>query len=72
MKLVSDLCERVILMKSGEIIADGKIKEVFTRESLLEKTKIELPEIAKLSKILGFGIIFDPKELYEKWRSLND
>jgi len=72
MQLVSDLCERVILMKSGEIIADGKIKEVFNRESLLEKTKIELPEIAKLSKILGFGIIFDPKELYEKWRSLND
>jgi energy-coupling factor transport system ATP-binding protein len=72
MELVSDLCERIILMKSGEIIADGGIKDIFDDSNLLEKTRLDLPEIAKLSKILEFGVVFDPEELYRKWRVSND
>ncbi len=63
MKLVSDLCERIILMKSGEIIADGGIKDIFNDSNLLEKTRLDLPEIAQRTKILELGIVFDPEEL---------
>lgn len=72
MELVSQLCERVVLMKSGEIIADGPMKEIFTDTDLIERTSLDLPEIAKLSKILGYGVIFDPAELYERWRKDHD
>ena len=72
MELISDLCDRVVLMKSGEIIADGAIKKIFDDHDLLEKTRLDLPEIAKLSKILGFGVVFSPEELYRKWRASHD
>ncbi|MEA1993497.1 MAG: ABC transporter ATP-binding protein [Euryarchaeota archaeon] len=72
MELISQLCERVVLMKSGEIIADGKMEEIFTDTVLLERTSLDLPEIAKLSKILGYGVLFDPTELYKRWRGGHD
>ncbi len=72
MELIADLCERFVLMKSGEIIANGTAQEIFRNEELLEETRLELPEIAKLSKILGLGVVFDPDELYRKWGGMRD
>ena len=41
--MVWDVCDRVVLIKEGVIIADGKTKEILSDKSLLEKSGLELP-----------------------------
>lgn len=41
--LVMDLCERVIILKSGVIFADGIPKELFRNRELMEEAGLEIP-----------------------------
>lgn len=41
--LVLDLCERVIILRKGEVFADGKPLELFRDEELMEKAGLEVP-----------------------------
>lgn len=41
--LVLDLCERVIILKKGEVFADGKPGELFLNKELMEDSGLELP-----------------------------
>lgn len=41
--LVLDLCERVIVLRKGEVFADGKPMELFRNEELMEKAGLEIP-----------------------------
>ncbi|MDD2484756.1 MAG: ABC transporter ATP-binding protein [Eubacteriales bacterium] len=41
--LAMDLCERVIILKNGEILADGPAKEILCDKELLEGAGLELP-----------------------------
>lgn len=38
-----DTCERVLIMASGKVVADGKTKEILSDESLLKGNNLELP-----------------------------
>jgi len=58
MELVSDYAERVIVMKNGEVIGDGSIRDVFNSEKLIRDAHLMLPEIIKFGKLVGdTGII---------------
>lgn len=41
--LILDICERVIVVKSGEIVADGKAYNILTDEKLLDSCGLEVP-----------------------------
>ena len=41
--LVLDLCERVIILRKGEVFADGKPMELFLNERLMEQAGLEVP-----------------------------
>jgi cobalt/nickel transport system ATP-binding protein len=41
--MVLDICERVIILKNGQVFAQGKTKEILTNQLLLEEAGLELP-----------------------------
>jgi cobalt/nickel transport system ATP-binding protein len=41
--LVLDLCERVIILKKGEVFADGSPMELFLNRELMEESGLEIP-----------------------------
>jgi len=41
--LVLDLCERVIILRKGEVFADGKPMELFRDKELMEASGLEIP-----------------------------
>jgi cobalt/nickel transport system ATP-binding protein len=41
--LVLDLCERVIILKNGEVFADGEPMELFRNRKLMEESGLEIP-----------------------------
>ena len=44
--------DRVIVMDSGNVVLDGTPAEVFSKEEIIEKAGLELPDSAKLANIL--------------------
>ncbi|GAB2028259.1 energy-coupling factor ABC transporter ATP-binding protein [Lactovum odontotermitis] len=52
MDFVAEVFERVIVLKNGQILADGTAHEVFAQEEVLDAAGLELPHIAALSKAL--------------------
>jgi energy-coupling factor transport system ATP-binding protein len=47
-EFVAECNPRVVLMREGRIVADGKGKEILTDPALLEKSSIVLPQIAQV------------------------
>lgn len=41
--LVLDLCERVIILRNGEVFADGKPAELFRDKELMDESGLEIP-----------------------------
>lgn len=41
--LVLDLCERVIILRKGEVFADGKPAVLFSNQELMEESGLEIP-----------------------------
>lgn len=71
------LSQRVIVLKEGEIIFDGKPKALFDSPEILKRTNLDLPPVGKLRKTLiehGLNISgdsMDEDELAEDiWQSL--
>jgi len=38
-----DLCERTIIIREGEVVADGKSIDILNNESLLSESNLEKP-----------------------------
>lgn len=43
MDMVVDLCERTVILKDGQVIADGPTRKLLTDEKLMEESGLELP-----------------------------
>lgn len=43
MDLAEELCQRVVVLSKGQIVADGRKEEIFRRKELLESCSLELP-----------------------------
>ncbi len=51
--VVAEYAHRAIVIHNGSIIIDGTVREVFSRQAELESVGMRLPEIVKLSNMLG-------------------
>lgn len=49
---VARFAKRVIVMREGEIVLDGSVKEVFQSSEELEKMGLDIPKASKLSALL--------------------
>ena len=65
MKLVAEMATRIVILKEGEIAADGHPRTIFGDHALLHENFLEEPQITKLSQILGCGICLTVPELLE-------
>jgi len=52
MKLVSEFCDRVVVMNEGRILLDGKPAEVFSSQDQLRQASLKPPQIAQLAQAL--------------------
>ncbi len=53
MELVAQYAERVIVLSEGKIISDEITTKTFTKQNILEKSRLQRPEINKLGFLLG-------------------
>ena len=69
-EFIAKLKPRIILMKQGRIIADGKAEEILLDEDLLISCNLLPPQIVSLTKSLNFiGIrpsLIEPRKLAEE------
>jgi energy-coupling factor transporter ATP-binding protein EcfA2 len=63
MRLVAEMAHRIIILKQGEIAADGSSHEIFSDEPLLHDNFLEAPQITRLSRLMGCGICLSVPEL---------
>ncbi|MBX3090986.1 MAG: ABC transporter ATP-binding protein [Cryobacterium sp.] len=47
--------ERTVVMAQGEVLADGAPSEVFIQDAVLEKARVEAPQLARLADALGWA-----------------
>ncbi|MEW6686945.1 MAG: energy-coupling factor transporter ATPase [Candidatus Edwardsbacteria bacterium] len=57
MWVVSAYAHRMILMKQGRILADGKTREIFRQRELLQETSLKPPGVVNLSSQLGYTLL---------------
>ena len=53
MELVLDYAKRMIVMANGNIIADGKTKDILHNEIILKEASLRMPQITAVAKKLG-------------------
>jgi len=67
MPLLADVVERVIVMKSTEIIADASPREVFADRALMARTNLQAPQVTEIALQtvvpLGGPVALTPGEL---------
>ncbi len=67
MPLLADVVERVIVMKSTEIIADASPREVFADKTLMARTNLQAPQVTEIALQtvvpLGGPVALTPAEL---------
>lgn len=67
MPLLADVVERVVVMKSTEIIADASPREVFADRALMARTNLQAPQVTEIALQtvvpLGGPVALTPHEL---------
>ncbi len=66
MDLIFELTERIIILDEGSIVFDDDKKNIFTHKLQLEKTKLAMPRIIRLSHYLYERNIIPDWEIYSR------
>ncbi|MBP5519087.1 MAG: ABC transporter ATP-binding protein [Treponema sp.] len=74
MEIVLDFAKSVIVMNRGEILAQGKTREILSDTQLLAKARLLQPQIAATCSLLGetFKGIFTVDEMIAKLKSVKE
>lgn len=54
MDLIAEYCDKVVVMLSGEILAQGTTREVFSKPQVLAQSSLKPPQITQFAQRLGF------------------
>ena len=68
MEVVLDFAKTVLVMNRGEILGQGKTREVLSNKALLNKARLLPPQIAQVAMLLGdsFNGVFTDAEMISK------
>ncbi|WP_077369024.1 energy-coupling factor ABC transporter ATP-binding protein [Anaerosalibacter sp. Marseille-P3206] len=69
MNLIYEICDYVYVLKSGKVIGEGTVTEVFVQESILEGAGLEEPWLVKLHKNLDIPLFRKEEEFYKFWET---
>lgn len=74
MELVGDFAQRVLVLEEGQLIADGKVRDIFTQPEIWQDSAITPPQMAALSLCLGdsFHGTFTVAEVIERIQILKE
>ena len=72
MEVVLDFAKSVIVMNRGEILAQGKTRDILSDRELLGRARLLQPQIAATCSLLGddYKNIFTVEEMIEKMTKL--
>ena len=72
MEVVLDFAKTILVMNRGEILGQGKTREVLSNHELLQRARLLPPQIAQFSMLLGpvFDGVFTDDEMIQKIKSL--
>lgn len=72
MEVVLDFAKTILVMNRGEILGQGKTREVLSNHELLQRARLLPPQIAQVSMLLGpvFDGVFTDDEMIQKIKSL--
>ena len=67
MSIAAEYSDRIVVMHSGQVIAQGIPREVFAREELLNSSNLESPQITRLLQQAGIKepVVIDVQEAFE-------
>ena len=67
MSIAAEYSDRIVVMHSGQVIAQGIPREVFAQEELLNSSNLESPQITRLLQQAGIKepVVIDVKEAFE-------
>ena len=57
MRLVAEHAQRCILMKDGQIVADGSPREIFQDSALVRSASLEIPLLSQFSQRWGYTLL---------------
>lgn len=55
MALIAEMTDRVVAMWAADMIANGPPREIFANDSVMQKTKLQPPQITQLARRLNLG-----------------
>lgn len=72
MEVVLDFAKTILVMNRGEILGQGKTREVLSNHELLQRARLLPPQIAQVSMLLRpvFDGVFTDDEMIQKIKSL--
>lgn len=67
MSIAAEYSDRIVVMHSGQVIAQGIPREVFAQEELLNSSNLESPQITRLLQQAGIKepVVIDVQEAFE-------
>ena len=71
MQLVAEWANRILVMHSGELIADDSSEAIFQQDQLLERAGLVPPQIISLCNELNYPYCPTIDSFVEYWKSLN-
>jgi len=67
MKMVSRNFDRIIVLRKGEVLLEGKTDYVFSKPELLEKSYLKPPPLIELSTKLGLPFCFSSEDFLKEF-----
>ncbi|MCR2043692.1 energy-coupling factor ABC transporter ATP-binding protein [Anaerosalibacter massiliensis] len=68
MNLIYEICDYVYVLENGNVIDEGLVTEVFTKEKVLKKAGLEEPWLVKIHKRLGIPLFKYEEDFFNYWR----
>lgn len=67
MDLIYELCDYVYVLNKGEVIGNGPVKEVFCKEEIIDKAKLDQPWLVKIHEKLHLPLFKYEEDFFNYW-----
>lgn len=65
MDFAADHCRRFVVLHAGRVVLNGPAETVFAQPETLSRSSVELPQLARLARQLGLGVVWESEPLLD-------